>query len=74
MHAYINEIPKRHLLASFGRYAIARKWARQYAKVVGKANRTLGLIKRCFGHLTEDVFLKLYKSLVRPKLEYAMQA
>jgi ribonuclease P/MRP protein subunit RPP40 len=50
------------------------KWAKQCAKVVGKANRTLGLIKRCFGHLTEDVFLKLYKSLVRPKLEYAVQA
>jgi ribonuclease P/MRP protein subunit RPP40 len=50
------------------------KWACQCAKVVGKANRTLGLIKRCFGHLTEDVFLKLYKSLVRPKLEYAIQA
>jgi ribonuclease P/MRP protein subunit RPP40 len=50
------------------------KWAKQCAKVVGKANRTLGLIKRCFGHLMEDVFLKLYKSLVRPQLEYAVQA
>jgi ribonuclease P/MRP protein subunit RPP40 len=41
---------------------------------VGKANRTSGLINKCLGHLTEDVFLKLYKSLVRPKLEYVIQA
>jgi ribonuclease P/MRP protein subunit RPP40 len=41
---------------------------------VGKENRTLGLIKRCLGHLMEDMFLKLYKSLVRPKLECAIQA
>jgi hypothetical protein len=40
------------------------KWAKQCAKVVRKASRTLGLIKKCFGHLTEDVFLKLYKNLV----------
>jgi ribonuclease P/MRP protein subunit RPP40 len=50
------------------------KWASQCAKVVGKANKTLGLIKRCFGNLTEEVILKLYKSLVRPKLECAVQA
>jgi ribonuclease P/MRP protein subunit RPP40 len=50
------------------------KWASQCAKVVGKANRTLGLIKRCFGNLTDEMILKLYKSLVRPKLEYAVQA
>jgi ribonuclease P/MRP protein subunit RPP40 len=37
-------------------------------------HRTKGLIKRCFGHLSEDVLLKSYKSLVRPKLEYAIQA
>jgi ribonuclease P/MRP protein subunit RPP40 len=50
------------------------KWASQCANVVGKANKTLGLIKRCFGNLTEEVILKLYKSLVKPKLEYAVQA
>jgi hypothetical protein len=35
------------------------KWASQCAKVVGKANKTLRLIKRCFGNLMEEVILKL---------------
>jgi ribonuclease P/MRP protein subunit RPP40 len=43
----------------------ARQWG---------SNLNIRLIKRCFGHLTEDVFLKLCKSLYRPKLEYAIQA
>jgi len=38
--------------------------------VVNKANRLLGLIKWTFLTLSEDVFLSLYKSLVRPILEY----
>jgi hypothetical protein len=33
------------------------------AEAVGKANRTLGLIKKCLQHRMEDVFLKLYKRL-----------
>ena len=37
---------------------------------IGKANKMLGLIKRTFSYLTKDIFLKLYKSLVRPHLEY----
>ena len=30
----------------------------------------LGLIKRSFSYLDKEVFIKLYKSLVRPHLEY----
>ena len=30
----------------------------------------VGLIKRTFSYLTKDIFLKLYKALVRPHLEY----
>jgi hypothetical protein len=37
---------------------------------IGKANRMLGLIKRAFDYLTRESFLKLYKALVRPHLEY----
>ena len=37
---------------------------------IGKANRMLGLIRRTFNYLNKDVFIKLYKSLVRPHLEY----
>ena len=35
-----------------------------------KANQMLGIIKRSFDNLEEFVFLNLYKSLVRPHLEY----
>ena len=31
----------------------------------------MGLIRRSFIHLDEEMFLKLYKALVRPHLEYA---
>ncbi len=50
------------------------KCAKQCAKVVGQANRTLGLIKRTFGNISAEVVVQLYRSLVRPRLEYAVQA
>ena len=38
---------------------------------VNIANRNLGLISRNFTYMNLDIFLKLYKALVRPHLEYA---
>ena len=38
---------------------------------VNKANSTVGLIRHTFKHLHKESFLYLYKSLVRPHLEYA---
>ena len=38
---------------------------------IKKANNMMGLIRRSFIHLGEEMFLKLYKALVRPHLEYA---
>ena len=38
---------------------------------INKANQTLGIIKRTFSFLDIDIFLRLYKSLIRPHLEYA---
>ena len=35
------------------------------------ANRNLGLIFQTFTYLDKDIFMNLYKSLVRPHLEYA---
>ena len=35
------------------------------------ANRNLGLIFRTFAYLEKDIIMNLYKSLVRPHLEYA---
>ena len=37
---------------------------------VNKVNRIIGLIKRKFTHMDKDLFLTLYKSLVRSQLDY----
>jgi len=50
------------------------KCTKQCAKVVTKANRTLAMIKRNFSNFSAEVVLRLYKSLVRPQLEYVVQA
>ena len=44
------------------------------AKVVEKANRVLGMIKRTYVNRSMENILSLYKSLVRPHLEYCVQA
>ena len=38
---------------------------------VNKANQILGFIKHSFKHMDKEIFLMLYKSLVRPHLEFA---
>ena len=43
------------------------------AQKVNIANRNLGIIFRTFTYLDSVIFLNLYKSLVRPHLEYATQ-
>ena len=40
------------------------------ASVTAKANKVVGIIRRSFNNLTEDLFVQLFKSLVRPILEY----
>jgi ribonuclease P/MRP protein subunit RPP40 len=50
------------------------KWNKQYSKSFSTANRILGMIKRSVCYLSKDVVLKLYKSLVRPHLQYCVQA
>ena len=40
-------------------------------RIVAKANKMLGIIKRSFMSLNKDCFMKLYKAFVRPHLEYA---
>ena len=40
------------------------------SSIILKANKILATIKRSFKYLTEQTFPLLYKSLVRPHLEY----
>ena len=49
------------------------KWNRQCTKTANTANRILGMIKRSFSYLDINSFLHLYKSLVRPHLDYCVQ-
>ena len=49
-------------------------FSKQVAKAAAKANGTLGMIKRAFSYIDKDSLLVLYKSFVRPHLEYCVQA
>ena len=48
------------------------KAARQCHLAYTKANRVLGLIARTISYKSYEVLLKLYKTLVRPHLEYCV--
>ena len=50
------------------------KFKTHISQKISKANSMLYLIKNCFKYLDEKMFLLLYKSLVRPHLEYASTA
>ena len=50
------------------------KCSKQCLKAVSTANKVLGMTKRSFSVRDKDVILQLYKSLVRPHLEYSVQA
>ena len=50
------------------------KCRKQCAKAVNAANATLGMIKRSFINREKKTIMTLYKSVVRPKLEYCIQA
>ena len=47
-------------------------WNTQTQKVVNKANKIVGLLKRNVGPGNKEVFSRLYKALVIPILEYAV--
>jgi ribonuclease P/MRP protein subunit RPP40 len=50
------------------------KPSEQCIVAVKKANGILGMIKRNIKFKSKNVIVKLYKSLVRPRLEYCIQA
>jgi len=43
-------------------------------EAVKSANKTVGMISRTFMFKDKNTMLRLYKSLIRPKLEYSIQA
>jgi hypothetical protein len=47
---------------------------KQCVRAANKANAMLGMINRAFKYKNKEVVLKLYKSLVRPQLDYYIQA
>ncbi|CAM5134922.1 unnamed protein product [Natator depressus] len=49
------------------------KSSTQCAAAVKKVNRMLGIIKKGIDNKTENIILPLYKSMVRPHLEYCVQ-
>ena len=49
------------------------KWQKQTEKICKTANRVLGFIARNFRYKNRELILPLYKSLVRPHLEHAVQ-
>ena len=49
------------------------KWEKQCSEAVRKADRMLGMIKCNFIDRSQETIIFLYKSLVRPHLEYCCQ-
>lgn len=50
------------------------KWENHITTITKKANSFIYLIRKAFGTLTPEMMLKIYKTYVRPLLEYAFQA
>ena len=51
----------------------ALKFSMQCSKAANKAMQALGWIKRTFKYITPQSFLILYKTYIRPHLEYCTQ-
>ena len=49
------------------------KFEQHIKGIVAKANRMIGLIKISFESIDKEMFLNLYKTLIRPLLEYCVQ-
>ena len=46
----------------------------QISKCISKANMMVGMIRRTFTHIDNEIFLKTYKVFVRPILEYCQES
>jgi hypothetical protein len=50
------------------------KFSEHCNRIVNSANSVLGMIRRTMSSKSKKIIVRLYKSLVRPKLEYCVQA
>ena len=50
------------------------KFSKHVGVVANKGNRIVGLIRRTFAYMDEDMFRPLYKTLVRPHLDSTLTA
>ena len=46
------------------------RYEEHISNTVNKANRLLGLVKRTFSHMDKTTFLTIYKTTIRPILDY----
>ena len=49
------------------------RWDKQVNESCKKASKVLGMIARNFTYKTRNIILPLYKTLIRPHLEYGVQ-
>ena len=71
---YKREVDKTNLERDLG-VIVANdlKWSEHVDRMVGKANRMLGMLKKTFESRDPKLWKELCVSLVRPHLEYAVQ-
>ena len=50
------------------------KVSMQYSKAYSKANRMLGMLNRTISYKSLDIMVRLYKTQIRPHLEYGVAA
>lgn len=48
------------------------KWEKHISLITKRANTMIYLIRRCFSNMTLELFLKAYKTYIRPILEHAV--
>jgi hypothetical protein len=49
------------------------KWGRQCDEAFRRANRTIGFVNRNFHCRTKEIIMPIYKAMIRPHIEFAVQ-